>query len=628
VTSGRPTARAEIAGSTWFADGCAVLAEQLGRTESDVRREAEDYLAELVAERSPFWMERMLKVARRVTRRSYGERPDYDEAQIEQVRQAIAGRPAVLLPSHKSMLDGMVTKLTMCDHDLPMPLGFGGSNLDIWPLGEPIRKGGTILVRRATKTLPVYRWVLREYLGWLIAEGEMLEWYLEGGRSRTGKLLPPKLGLLTYVVDAYHEGRADDVVLLPMSIVYDQLSEVGAFAAESRGEAKKAEGLGWALGFLKGDKRRYGRIHVRFGPPMSLREQLGPPGAARDGDGQRLALQKLGFEVSARINSVTPITAGALVTLVLLAADGVAMTLPQLRLGVRFALQEIRRRDLPVAWQVDDLDTAERTLATVEALVETGVVRAYADGPHPVYVIGPDQFLAAAFYRNTAIHHFLAQAIAEVALAHVAETQPERGMEAFWDEALRLRDLLKFEFFVKERDEFVTELSAYLDAKLGDWRPAVSAGGEPAMELLRRAGPQFAHLVLRSFLEAYMVLASELVHRPAAVPIERANFLGACQRRGRQYVLQRRVHNPESVSEPLFSTGLQLAEHRGLLTPGPQVGAGRSQLNDEIHEMIERLNTIQRIAIEQFTRDVVGAAKAAKAADAEAAAAALASAVS
>ena len=93
-----------------------------------------------------------------------------------------------------------------------------------WPYGTIFRRAGRIFIRRDIKNDPVYRWVLREYLGYLVEKRFTLEWYIEGTRSRTGKLAPPKLGLLRYIADACREGRTDDVAMVPVSIVYDQLT--------------------------------------------------------------------------------------------------------------------------------------------------------------------------------------------------------------------------------------------------------------------------------------------------------------------------------------------------------------------------------------------------------------------
>ena len=114
--------------------------------------------------------------------------------------------------------------------------------------------------------------MLRHYIDTLIEKRFPLEWYIEGGRSRSGKLLPPRFGMLAYVVDAFRRGRSEDVALVPVSICYDQISDVSDYAAEQQGAAKERESFFWFLRIVRRLGRRYGRIVVRFGEPLSLRD--------------------------------------------------------------------------------------------------------------------------------------------------------------------------------------------------------------------------------------------------------------------------------------------------------------------------------------------------------------------
>ena len=167
-----------------------------------------------------------------------------------------------------------------------------------------------------------------------------------------------------------------------------------------------------------------------------------------------IRLQKLAFEVCTRINAVTPITASALVCMVLLATRGRALTARELHTGVGQLLDQIRARQLPLATSAESL-TAMRAFARWSTRsATTARSRSTTSGDEPVYLVERGEHLAAAFYRNTIIHFFVGGAIAEVALIHAAEaaTLPTERVEAFWAEADRLRDLLKFDFFFEQRD--------------------------------------------------------------------------------------------------------------------------------------------------------------------------------
>src|SRR5207247_7828885 len=121
----------------------------------------------------------------------------------------------------------------------------GGINMNFFPMGGLMRRTGIFFIRRSFKDNEVYKFVLRQYIDYLIEKRFPLEWYIEGGRSRSGKLLPPRFGLLAYVVDSYRRGRADDVALIPVSIAYDQISDVQDYAHEQRGGVKQRESFGW-----------------------------------------------------------------------------------------------------------------------------------------------------------------------------------------------------------------------------------------------------------------------------------------------------------------------------------------------------------------------------------------------
>src|SRR5262249_52588487 len=250
----------------------------------------------------------------------------------------------------------------------------------------------------------------------------------------------------------------EDVFLIPVSIAYDQIQDVGDYVAEQRGAAKQRESFGWFVNVVRSLRRRSGRIHIRFGEPLSLHAALGPPDpqAEPDADEQSLALQKLAFAVAVRINNATPITPTSLVTMALLGSVDRALTVGEVTISLRNLLDYVRRRRLPTTGEFG-LDTPDGVQRALDVLVESGVVACFAEGQDSVYLIGGEQQMAAAYYRNTIIHFFLTGAIVELALLGAAE-RPDPPT-AFWDEAMRLRDLLKFEFFFADKEAFRAEVS-------------------------------------------------------------------------------------------------------------------------------------------------------------------------
>src|SRR5262245_18612986 len=592
-----------------FRGGIARLARELGRPEVRVAREAARDLREIAATHSPYVIDLAAHLIRLLLTRGY-EALDYDRRQLEEVYALAQRYPVVFLPTHKSNFDHLVLQYALHENRHPPNHTAGGINMNFFPVGPLVRRSGVFFIRRSFRDDAVYKFVLRQYIDYLVEKRFSLEWYIEGGRSRSGKLLPPMFGMLAYVVDAYRRGKSEDVFLLPVSIAYDQIHDVGDYVAEQRGAAKQRESFRWFVRMIRNLQRRSGRIHIRFGEPLSLQSALGPPDPAAEpnADEQNLALQKVAFEVAVRINRATPITPTSLVTMALLGGVDRAMTVGEVANSLRNLLTYVKRRQLPTTGELG-LDTEDGVRQALDELAERGVVVCFAEGQDKVYLIGPDQQMAAAYYRNTIIHFFVNGAIVELALLAAAEAgggKPvavpgvaEAGSDAvatFWDEAMRLRDLLKFEFFFADKETFRAELSDEIALHDPAWEEAIAAGPDAIQGLVRRIRPLAAHRVLRPFLEAYRVVGDALARTNPATPLVEATFLATCFGLAKQYTLQRRIHSQESVSKALFATALRLARNRDLVDPGaPDLADRRRAFADEIRQALRRIDAINAL---------------------------------
>ena len=550
----------------------ADLAERLELPQDEVLARAVADLHGLVAAMSPMAVDLLTGVLRPLHARAWDVQ--VDAAGLERLRELGREHPLVFLPSHRSYADPLLLADVLAEHDFPRNHVLGGENLRFWPVGPVAKRAGVVFIRRSFGDDEVYKLAVREYFGFLLSKRFNLEWYMEGGRSRTGKLRPPRYGLLANVAEAIEQGRTDDVLLVPVSITYDQLREVAAMAAEQAGAVKKGEGLAWLARYAKAQLSQIGTAQVRFAEPISLRAAL------ESGEERRLALQKAAFEVAVGINRATPVTATALVTLALLGVRDRALTLAQVRAVLDPLRAYVRDRDLPQSGGPLDTDGGVRRV--LAALAASNVVTVFAGGEEPVYAIERGQHLVAAFYRNSMIHHVVERACAELVLL---SPPAER-----WDTAFALRDQLKFEFFFPDRDGFRARLAEELERLDPEWE---TAGGEAA---LRRAPFLVAHRVLRSFVDAQLVVAERLAARPPRRPVQDKEFLDECGGVGQQMLLQGRLHGPESLSRELFAGALRLAGHLDLADPGrEELGERRAAFAERLRDVVDRVRRIDEI---------------------------------
>jgi glycerol-3-phosphate O-acyltransferase len=586
----------ELLGSATFRAGLADLARETDEDVEDVSARAARHLHEIAATPSTFVLDLVAALIRIIYTMGYHHRIQYDRDALERIGALGQERALAFLPSHKSNMDHLALTYILYENGMPPNHAAGGINMNFFPVGPLLRRHGIFFIRRSFKDRPVYKYVLKSYIGFLLSKRFPLEWYPEGGRSRSGKLREPRFGMMSYVVDAWRHGSCEDVVLIPTSIAYDQIQDVGAHAAEQRGSAKERESFGWMVRVLGSLRRRYGRIYVTFGEPISLADAIGVvPGAHGEDGAPSLEIAKLAFEVAVRINRATPITPISLVTLALLGTSDRALTVAETHEALRAYIDFVERRSLPVTERVD-LDDPAVVAVALDALTEHGVVGRFDRGPDTVYSIGPDQHLAAAFYRNTIVHFFTTGAIVELALVEAATVEGNRE-RAFWDTVWSLRDLLKFEFFFSERDEFSQEVRAEVADHAPDWEEALAGVGGAVTEVLRSVRPYSAHWVLRPIFEAYLVVAEALVDHDFRQDVAGADLAKACLDRGTQYALQRRIRSPEAVTMVLFESAVRLASNRGLLDGGDIDQLRRREgFAAEIRGVVEAIDVVEQVA--------------------------------
>jgi glycerol-3-phosphate O-acyltransferase len=569
----------QITSSARFRSEVAALAERLGRPFDAVLADAESCLRELATVQSPLAIDVFRFVMGPMHARAWTVETDVES--LECLRDLNRKSALVFLPSHRSYVDPLVLGEVLHRHDFPRNHLLGGDNMSFFPIGPLGRRAGVIFIRRQFGDDQIYKLAVREFLGHIVSKRFNLEWYIEGGRSRTGKLRPPKYGLLHYLVRAVEDGRAEDVQLVPVSITYEHMQEVASIAAEHRGRQKRREGFLWFLDYVRAQRRHVGTARVVFGEPFSLR---GAIHAAGDGPAR---LEKVAFAVAEGINRATPVTASSLVTYALLGARARALTFGEVCRVTNPLLDYAQRRGLP--GPVVELHNPQRVRDALDALVVAGVAETYDGGPEPVWRVAPDGHFAAAFFRNGAVHWFVTRAIVELALlARGGADLDAEAREAAFNDALELRDLLKFEFFFLPKARFLEELQLELSIMAPD-----GYEDRAAASILDAAPTLLADRVLRSLIEAQLVVAHVLADSDPARAFDRDRLVAECLGVGRHLFMRGRIQSADSVSQELYAGATKLAFNRDLCGPGgEELSRARRAWLDELRELSERLKRI------------------------------------
>jgi glycerol-3-phosphate O-acyltransferase len=306
-------------------------------------------------------------------------------------------------------------------------------------------------------------------------------------------------------------------------------------------------------------------------------------------------MQKMAFEVAWRILRATPVNATALVSALLLTTRGVALTLDQLHHTLQDSLDYLERKQTPMTNSALRLRTADGVRAALDALSNRHPVTRVDGGREPVWRIAPEDEHEAAFYRNTLIDAFLETSIIELAIAYSGRADEDR-LEAFWSQAMRLRDLLKFDFYFADSAAFREHVAEEMSWQHEDWESHVASGDVDG--LLRAKHPLIAGAMLRPFFEAYEIVADVL--RDAPAEIDEKDLTNKALGLGNQYSAQNRVRSNEAVSALLFATARQVVADQNLLAPAADLDDRRTAFRDELRGILRDMDTVERFSREQF----------------------------
>lgn len=254
-----------------------ILSERAGESIAHTREKARRAFYDIAAHPKRPWYYILSLVAKLISRRLFTA---VVISGIERLEPAVKEQPVVIVPLHRSHLDYILLGSELYRLGFNPPLVAAGINLRFWPVGYMIRSVGGYFVKRNARDR-LHALILRRYVAYLIKRGHLQEFFLEGGRSRSGKMMQPKLGLLSIILDAFSRGIRREILFVPVSITYENLIEDEVFAKENTGLSKTKENLLSLLRAFDIFRKKYGEVIINFGSPIALSEflasQTAPP---------------------------------------------------------------------------------------------------------------------------------------------------------------------------------------------------------------------------------------------------------------------------------------------------------------------------------------------------------------
>jgi glycerol-3-phosphate O-acyltransferase len=535
----------------------------------EVRKQADSYLDEIAAKYNPSFVNFACIPVRWLLNTMY-DGIVLDKEGLQRAKTMSQKGPLVLIPCHKSHMDYIILSYVLYMNNLPAPHIAAGKNLSFWPLGPLFRAGGAFFIRRSFSGAAVYSRIFAEYIHKLLEDGFNLELFIEGGRSRSGKLLMPKLGFLTLLLNAFRNGACEDMIFVPVFIGYDQVLEETAYLEEISGGKKEPESLFKVFQARRFLKRRYGKIYINFHNPISLRELLQTNDmdlAQMPSKEQNALCRNLGWRMINAIDQASVITPHALVASAALNCSSPRFTADDLMqiVEIYIALLSTRKARLTDTLLLDPPRACQQALENYiqRKIIELPASEKNVPPEEAQLILAPHKRLQLEYYKNNCIAFFVPAAL-------TAATIMEKDAFQFsatdlHDRYRFLQNLFKYEFaFDLERsaEQFVRKsLKAFIDEAILIPHPTmpdtyqITSVGFRKLKLLTR--------FLLTYFESYWVVLNYFKQTPRSESNGK-DRLKKIQSMGKVMLKNHEVVLPESLSNINFDNGISFFTTNGI----------------------------------------------------------------
>lgn len=574
----------EIARGAVFRQAIEACARETGFAVEDVRGKAKQYVKEIASDLNylsfPIWDFVLSWVFNKVY-----DGLIIDKGSLLKIKAQVGKAPIVLVPNHRSHIDYMLLSYVFYYEQIPMPYVCAGKNMNFWPFGSFFRRSGAFFIRRRFEGNRLYQAALYAYMHYLLKEKALLEFFIEGTRSRTGKLLPPRLGILSLIIRAYQEQKdIENIVFVPTSVVYESVIEETSYSRELEGATKKQEGFWDVLRIRKYLRGNYGKVYVCFGEPISLNEY-----SQQFTDEQQSFIPKIANQIGYSINRHTVVTPSSLLAMVLLAHPYPIITEEEIEERFNHYVSYLKYKEAPVSDMVLSSHTAIR--ASLQIFSRSRLIRGYQDPKGIFYRIPFSRRRRLEFSKNMGVHFFIsAAAVSNVLLAAKENLISKERIE---EEIIFLRQLFTDEFRFSSRKTLPEHIQSVLD--FFEHRGGLHRQSDSAYQITDKKDclEEFAAL-LDSTIALYWGLFSVLSHLPDNKEWQESDLLRLLSEKIRHFLLRHHVMRHEALSHFSIRTALITATRVKLLEANKDAKGKRIRTRYRLIKNTDQLQTLTK----------------------------------
>ncbi len=559
--------KVEILNDTKFKKILFDIAIEHNINKDRVISDAKKHLKDIYSSHNKFTDEIFMKTFKYLIDMGFEKQVDLNYEELKILTELMKKGSVAFVSSHKSYLDLLIFFIILGKYELPLPFIFTGDNLNLPILGDIFKNSGTIFIKRKIKNDPVYKAVLKYFISWLVKKKSHFAWAIEGSRSRTGKLMDPKMGILKYLSD-------EDIKYVPVSIIYDLIPDLGEISIEVQGKNKKPENIDWLIDYFKKIcSKNNGKISIRFGEAQINNHTL----------------SDFALNIIRNINKISTITTVSLVCNALL--NKISMTDHQLKHTVTNLINIIKNKENKL---VDRNMTIGKSVEkALRLLKRENIIRK----ERTRYIINHNKYFHATYYANLSLHYFYQRSFIELAMLKIKNINDVvLRKKIFWEEITFLKKFFKFEFFYN--NTFDSDIKNEIKFMFPDINIFDSCDID---KLLNSQRIIVSPVVLGNCLEAYKIVSEALLKLDTK---EDADFLNYCLFLSEELHWLGKIKRIEATSKPFLQNGIKLSKSLKIFPGMVSNDMTISKFSDIITRLSENIDKLLSINLSNKNNDI------------------------